>query len=69
MNILSLINQCLDNYYQIKIKLLRCYTVFTMHQLWYLNRPQANSLIELLYVVVRAADQAAPPAPYEAPAG
>jgi hypothetical protein len=26
-NILSLINQCLDNYYQIKIKLLQCSTV------------------------------------------
>jgi hypothetical protein len=32
-NILSLINQYLDNYYQIKTKLLQCDVTFTM-QIW-----------------------------------
>jgi hypothetical protein len=33
-NILSLINQCLDNYYQIKTKVLQCSTVNREHPIW-----------------------------------
>jgi hypothetical protein len=42
-NILSLINQYLDNYYRIKTKLLQYDTTFTMQNLsWYLNMALAT---------------------------
>jgi hypothetical protein len=44
MNILSLINQCLDNYYQIKTKLLWCCTVqyseFGEPRIRHVNKPR-----------------------------
>jgi hypothetical protein len=39
-NILSLINQCLDNYYQIKTKLLQCSTVNRAAPIRHLNEAQ-----------------------------
>jgi hypothetical protein len=47
--ITSLINQCLDNYYQIKTKLLQYYTVFTVQSWWYLNKPKITLLCSMLY--------------------
>jgi hypothetical protein len=57
-NILSLINQCLDNYYKIKTKLLQCQTVIRAPQFGDLNK--ALSRLGLEFVVI----QVSKPKPY-----